>query len=193
MDRAQRTAAAVVLLVLLVAVIAFPGMLFSNPGTNDAIGLADAELPLVFLVIAGAIVVYIVFRGEGGTVVRVAVGSFLFGAAVALVVGLLTFGNFSNDRFGPLIFFPPVIALVGLVGIVVAVAAHRRQRQELIRGAFYGFALAVFFGAVLLTRGARDWLLAPYGFDFFLLMLVLGAILIMVGAGSRVSNGPSRG
>ena len=168
-------------------------MLFSNPGVNDAIGLADAELPLLLVVLGGAVAVYAVFRDEGGTVVRIAVGSFLVGAAVALVVGLLTFGNMSNDRFAPLIFFPPVIALVGLIGIVMAVAAPRREPQDLIRGAFYGLALAVFFGAVLLTRGARDWLLAPYGFDLILLMLVLGAILIMVGAGSRVRNGPPRG
>ena len=193
MDRVQRTATAVILFVALVAVLAFPSMLFAHPGTNDAIVVADAEWPLLLLVLGGAVVVYVVFRGEGGAVVRVALGTFLTGAAVALVVGLLTFGNTSNDRFAPLIFFPPVIALVGLAGIVVAVAAHSRQREELIRGAFYGLALAVFFGAILLIRGARDWLLAPYGFDFFLLMLVLGAVLIMVGAGPRVRNSPPGG
>lgn len=181
------------LLVAVVAVLAFPSFAFPSPGTNDSIGLADAEWPLLLLVLGGAVVVYGVFRGEGGAVVRIAVGSFLFGVAVALVIGLLTFGNMSNDRFGPLLFFPPVIALVGLIGIVVAVAAHHRQKAELIRGAFYGFALAVFFGAVLLTRGARDWLLAPYGFDLFLLMLLLGAILIMAGVGPSVRSRPPDG
>jgi uncharacterized membrane protein len=181
------------LLVGVVAVLAFPSVAFPSPGTNDSIGLADAELPLLLVVLGGAVVVYVVFRGEGGAVVRIAVGSFLLGVAVALVIGLFAFGNTSNDRFGALLLFPPVIGLVGLVGIVVAVAAHHRQRMELIRGAFYGFALAVFFGAVLLARGARAWLLAPYGFDLFLLMLLLGAILIMAGVGPSVRSRPPDG
>jgi hypothetical protein len=181
------------LLVAVVAVLAFPSFAFPSPGANDAIGLADAELPLLLVVLGGAVVVYAVFRGEGAAVVRIAVGSFLLGVAVALVIGLFTFGNASNDRFGPLLLFPPLIGLVGLAGIVVAVAAHRRQRTELIRGGFYGVALAVFFGAVLLARGARDWLLAPYGFDLFLLMLLLGAILIMAGIGPSVRGRPPDG
>lgn len=142
-------------------------------------GLANAEWPILLLEVVGAIVVYVVFPGALGTLVRAAVGVLLVGAAIALIVGLLVFGNMSNDRFGPLLVFPPVLGLVGLVGIVVAVALGAQHRSQLVRGAGYGLAMAFGFGAWTLVRGARDWLLAPYGLDLLLLLAVLGAGLVM--------------
>lgn len=166
--------------------MAFPGIVFPHPGTNDAIGLADAEWPLVLLEMVGAVAAYVVFRGQRGAWVRAALGVFLLGAALSLVVGLFVFGNLSNDRYGPLLVFPPVIGLVGLVGIVIAVAAGSSYRLQLIRGAYSGGAVALGFGAWTLVRGARAWLVAPYGFDLFLLILVFGAGLVYIGTGPAV-------
>lgn len=166
--------------------MAFPEIFFPHPRTNDAIGLSDAEWPLLLLEIAGAVVAYVVFRGEVGTLIRAAIGIFLLGAAIALVVGLLVFGNLSDDRFAPLLFFPPIIGLLGISGIVVAIAAGNRRWSWLLRGAGYGLALAFFFGAWTLIRGARAWLLAPYGFDLLLLIGVLGVGLVVLGTSPDV-------
>jgi hypothetical protein len=180
-------------LIAILAVMAFPLAAFPHPGTNDAIGLADAEWPLLIAEVAAVVVVYFTFRGAGGAIVRSSIGVFLFGAAVALVVGLLVFGNLSDDRFAPLLFFPPVLGLLGLVGIVVAIAAHHRERRQLRLGVVNGLTLAVFFGAWLLIRGSRAWLLAPYGFDYLLLLGVLVAGLIVLGTSPAVGRSRPRG
>ena len=177
------------LLAALVAVLAFPGLVFPHPGTNDAIGLADAEWPLVGLEVAGAIFVYARFQGAVGTRLRAGVGALLLGAAIALVVGLIVFGNLSNDRFAALLVFPPVLAFIGLAGIGIAAAAGIQHRPELLRGTAYGLAFAVGFGAWTLVRGARAWLLAPYGFDLLLLLAVLGAGLVLFLISPRANPG----
>ena len=168
------------------AVIGFPGVVFRHPATNEAIGLADAEWPLLIVEIAGAAVAYVVFRGERGALIRVAIGVFLLGSAIALVVGLFAFGNLSDDRFAPLLFFPPVIGLAGLTGIVVAVAAGFEHRWWLLQGVGYGVAFAFAFGTLALVRGARAWLLAPYGFDLLLLIGVLLVGLVVLGTSPNV-------
>lgn len=166
--------------------MAFPLFVFPHPKTNDAIGLADAEWPLFLLELAGAVVAYVVFRGKVGALIRVAIGVLLLGAAISLVVGLLVFGNLSDDRFGPLLFFPPVLCLVGLAGLVVGIAAGHMYRSWLLRGAGYGIGFAFFFGAWTLVRGARAWLLAPYGFDLLLLIGVLGVGAVVLGTSPNV-------
>lgn len=175
-------------LVAFVAVLAFPGAVFPHPGTNDAIGLADAEWPLLLLEVVGALIAYVVFGGWRGVVIRAGVGVLLFGAAISLVVGLLVFGNVSNDRFAPLLFFPPVFGLVGLVGMIVAVVTGAQFRSELVQGAGRGLAGAFAFGAWTLTRGARAWLLAPYGFDLMLLLGVLGVGIVVLGTSPNLKS-----
>jgi hypothetical protein len=170
----------------MLAVLAFPLVVFPHPRTNDAIWLADALWPLLLVEIAGAVVVYAVFRGERGAVIRMGLGVLLVGSSITLVVSLFAFGNLSNDRFAPLVFFPPVLAITGIVGIVVAVAAGVSHRRELILGAYIGLVLALGFGAWTLTRGARAWLQAPYGFDVLLLLLVLGAGMVVLGTSPNV-------
>lgn len=167
------------MLAALVAVIGFPQLAFPHPATNEAIWLADAEWPVLLLEVAAAVAAYFLFRGSRGALIRSGVGVFLFGAALALVLGLLVFGNTSNDRFAPLLVFPPILGLAGLVGIVVAIAAGVSHRAELLRGAGYGLAFAVVFGVWILTRGAKEWLLAPYGLDIILLMGVLGVGMVV--------------
>jgi hypothetical protein len=173
-------------LVAILAVMAFPLWVFPHPRTNDAIGLADAEWPLLLLGVAGAAVAYAVFRGERGAIIRMGLGLLLVGSAITLVVALFAFGNLSNDRFAPLLFFPPVLAITGIAGIVVAVAAGVRYRQELILGAFTGLVMALGFAAWTLLRGARAWLEAPYGFDLLLLLLILGGAVVVLGTSPNV-------
>lgn len=176
----------------MLAVMAFPYVVFPHHRVNDAIWLADAEWPLLLLEIAGAVVVYVVFRDWRGAMIRTSVGVFLFVAALALVLALLTFGNLSDDRFAPLLFFPPVLALAGLVGIVVAVAAGVGYRRELLRGVYYGAVFAFAFGAWTLVRGARAWLEAPYGFDLLLLILVMGVALVVLGTSPNLKRAAIR-
>ena len=169
-------------LIAVLVLMFIPLWFFPHPGTNDAIILSDLEWPVLLLTLAGAVAAYAVFQGDVGTLIRAAIGVFLLVAALSLVVGLLFFGNLSNDRFAPLLFFPPVIGLVGIVGIVVAVAAASgRYRWWLLRGVFYGLGLAGFFAAWTLTRGARAWLLAHYGFDLVLMLAVLGTGIVVLG------------
>jgi hypothetical protein len=168
--------------------MAFPLSVFPHPSTNDAIGLADAEWPLLLVEIAGAVVAYVVFRGERGALIRAGIGVLLLGGAIVLVVGLLAFGNLSNDRFAPLLFFPPVIGLAGLAGLVVAVAAGFRYRDWLLRGARYGLGLALGFAGWTLVRGARAWLQAPYGFDLLLLLGVFGVGIVVLGTSPNVKR-----
>ena len=172
----------------MVAVLLFPGIVFPHPGTNDAIAIADAEWPLMLLEVAGAVAAYAIFRGWRGAVIRAGIGVFLFGSGISLVVALVVFGNLNNDRFAPLLFFAPVFGLLGLVGIVVAVASGVQFRGELLRGAGYGLAFAVAFGAFTLRRGAGDWLLAPYGFDLILLIGILGIGLVVLGTSPNLKR-----
>ncbi|HSP09986.1 MAG TPA: hypothetical protein VLU92_10370 [Candidatus Dormibacteraeota bacterium] len=184
-DRAWKPAAWVVLVTAIVALWLLPTVAFPNPRTNDAIALSDLEWLLILLVVAGTAAALAAFRGAVAALVRAALGVFLIGAALSLVVGLMVFGNLSNDRFGPLLFFPPIFALLGLVSLVVGVGAGGPHKQELLVGAGYGLMAAVGFGAWTLARGSRDWLLAPYGFDIIALILILGAVLVLIGSSRR--------
>jgi hypothetical protein len=180
--RSSTAVAWIVIFLALAWLWVFPGLMFPQPNTNDAIGLTDAEWLILLGIIGGAVGAIAVFHGARGTAVRTALGVFLLGSAAALVVGFLVFGNTSNDRFGQLIYFPPVIALVGLIGLVVGVAASGAHKSELFRGALYGLAAAVIIAVWVLIRGARDWLLAPYGFDILAAILILGGALVMLVA-----------
>ncbi|HEX2680202.1 MAG TPA: hypothetical protein VHQ03_02820 [Candidatus Dormibacteraeota bacterium] len=168
-----------VLVVALTGLWLFPLAVFPNPGANDAIVLSDLEWPLLLLGLSGVIVALLAFRGLRGTVVKMALGVLLIGVAIDLVIGLFVFGNLSNDRFLPLLFLPPLIGAVGLVAMVVALTS--RARAELFRGTAYGIAAAIIVGAWMLVRGARDWLLAPYGFDVLVLIIVVGAAVVILG------------
>lgn len=180
--RPRRRWASWFVLIALLAVIGFPLAFFPHPGTNDAIILADLEWPVLLGITGGAIAAYFVYRADVGAYVRAGLGVLLVVSAASLVVGLLVFGNLSNDRFAPLLFFPPVFGLLGLVGIVVAVAAGSvRHRWWLLRGGRTGLAFGLLFAVLLFTRGARAWLLAPYGFDLLLLLAVLGVGVVVLG------------
>ena len=70
---------------------------------------------------------------------------------------------------------------------MVGITLSGMRRPELLRGAAYGLAAAVVVGAWILLRGSRDWLLAPYGFDILLLILVIGAGIVLLSGDHRKS------
>lgn len=160
----------------LVVLWVFPLIFFSKPGTNDAIWLADLEFVLILFGWI-VVVVAIVVSGERRGAVFVELGAFEIVAAAALVLGLVVFGNISNDRFLPLIFLPPLIGAPGPLLILVALVITARRRV-LIRPAIYGAAPGLFVVAWVLARGSRDWLLAPYGFDELVVIVVVAAALV---------------
>lgn len=67
----------------------------------------------------------------------------------------MVFGNNSNDRFAALVFLPFVAGLIGLVVVAIGIASSARQ------------------------------LPAPYGFDIFALILVVGTAVVFLAPGSR--------
>jgi 4-amino-4-deoxy-L-arabinose transferase-like glycosyltransferase len=150
-------------------------MLFSNPAINEANELAAWSAPLLLVVPLAAVVSLFLFRRRRPAAVPIGLGVYLLGVVAAMVLGLSVFGNFSNDQFLPLVLFPYPAGLAGLVTLVSAVATTRPLWPQLRRGALSGLIAAVVVGAWILLRGARDWLVAPYGFDIALLIIVLAA------------------
>jgi hypothetical protein len=177
-----------VMVVVLAILWVLPEVLFPRPGTNDAILLSDLEWPLLLVELVGMAVAFVVTRRAHATVVRVALSVFLLGVALDLVIGLVTFGNLSNDRFAALLFLSVPVGFAGVVGLIVSLAIGSSRRLEIARGAVYGVAAAVVFGVWTMVRGAQDWLLAPYGFDILLLILVLGLALAVLPIGTRVKS-----
>ena len=167
---------------VLVVLWVIPLIFFSNPGTNDAIWLSNLEFLLVLVGWVVAIVA-VVRSGARRGAVSGELGVFEVVAAAGLVLGLVVFGNMSDDRFLPLIFVPPLIAAPGLLLIVVGLLATT-NRRELLRPAIYGAAAGLLVAAWILARGSRDWLLAPYGFDEL--------AVIVVGAAALVALRPAR-
>ncbi|TME66637.1 MAG: hypothetical protein E6I50_10460 [Chloroflexi bacterium] len=67
-----------------------------------------------------------------------------------------------------------------MVGLIVSLLTGSPRRSDIVRGAVYGVAAAAVFGVWTMARGSKDWLLAPYGFDILLLILVLGIALAVL-------------
>lgn len=166
---------------MLVLLWFFPLVLFAHPGTNDAIWLSDLELPMLLIGLVGLIVALI----RRTSVVRLALGIFLLGTAADFQVGLMVFGNNSNDRFAALVFLPYVAGLTGLIVVAVGMASSARKLPDLLVGGIYGLVAALIVGVWILVRGGRDWLLAPYGFDIFALILVVGTGVVLLAPGFR--------
>lgn len=158
-----------------------PSLAFPSPGANDAITLADLSLPLVgALFLASTVALVGGYRRHWSTAGPVALGTFMIGGAAALVIGLVTFGNMSNDRFLALLFLPVLLVPFGIVVLAVGLTVRStgQARQGLVIG---GLATALLIAWVL-ARGARDWLLAPYGFDILLLITLESAVAYFAGA-----------
>lgn len=159
----------------------FPQLAFPSPGANDVIVLANLSLPLVAAILLASILALILgYRRRWSSAGPVALGTFFIGVATALVTGLVTFGNMSNDRFLVLLFLPVLFVPSGIVVLAVGLTVRSTgpARYGLVIG---GLATALVIGWVL-ARGARDWLLAPYGFDVLLLIALEAAVVYIAGA-----------
>ena len=174
MARPTRLVPAVIVAVALAILWAFPSVAFPNPGTNDAIWLANLELALLLLGGVG-LTVAVVRGGPRRAVISAGLGAFVVGSAAALLLGFAVFGNNSNDRFLPLVFLPPLLAGPGFLLILIGLLL--RRDRDLLRAGAVGGVAAVVVAAWVLLRGSRDWLLAPYGFDEIAVVLVVGAAL----------------
>jgi hypothetical protein len=93
-----------------------PPLAFPSPGANDAVALANWSLPLVGAILLASILALVFgYPRRWSSAGPVALGAFLIGVAVALLIGLVTFGNMSNDRFLPLLFLPVLFVPFGIV------------------------------------------------------------------------------
>jgi hypothetical protein len=173
---------AILFVVVLILLWIFPIVLFPHPGTNDTIELSSLELLVLLVVLLALAIALAVVRGPGATAVRVGLGVYLLGVAADFILGVATFGNLSNDRFLPLLFLPFPLGLAGLISLGIGAALSGGALQNLLRGLAFGAAGTVMVGVWTLLRGARDWLLAPYGFDITLLIVVVGAAVLLLGS-----------
>jgi len=158
-----------------------PPLAFPSPGANDAIVLADLSVPLVGVILLASIAALVLgYRRRWSSTGPVALGAFLIGVAIAMVIGLVTFGNLSNDRFLALLFLPVLFVPFGIV--VLAVGLTVRSTGHARRGLVIGGVATALLIAWVLARGAREWLLAPYGFDVLLLIALESAVVYVAGA-----------
>ena len=161
------------------AIWLFPRLLFPNPAINEANELAAWAAPLLLVLPLATIASVFLFRRHRPAAVPIGLAVYLLGVAASMALGLAVFGNFSNDQFLPLVLFPYPAALVGLITLASALATTRPLWPHLRKGALNGSAGAVVVAAWVLLRGARDWLVAPYGFDIALLIIVLAVAVVL--------------
>lgn len=167
-------------LVVLVALWLVPVLLFPNPKPNEAIEFAAWGVPLLLTVPLATVVSLVLYRKRWPAALPIGLAVYLLGVAADMVLGLTAFGNFSNDQFLPLVLFPSPAGLAGFVTLVVVMVATRPLWPPLERGAVSGFIGAAVVGVWILMRGARDWLVAPYGFDIAVLIIVVAVAVVQV-------------
>jgi hypothetical protein len=172
------------ILVTSVAVLwAFPTALFRQPTAPGEIGVASWEFP-IFALISFAAVTSLLFRSRWPAI-PIGFGAYLLGVATDLIVGFLSFGNGTDDRYMPLVVLPFLISLAGLISLLGGITGKRRLWRHLWLGTVLGVSAAAVVGNWVLMRGGRDWLRAPYGFDITLLVVVLAVAVIAVGSRIR--------
>jgi hypothetical protein len=174
------------LAVVLVLLWVMPGALFPHPGVNDALEYS-ALGPLLYLLTLVASLLSLVGVGVLRWKVEgpVGLGAFWLGLAAAFVLAIVTFGNFSNDRFAALLITPVLAVPVGSALVVTSLLMRSSSRGRPLIGVVRGVVAAAVVAAWLLARGAADWLQAPYAFDIYLLITVAAAAVLFLGVGAR--------
>lgn len=178
------------LVVVLVLLWVMPGALLPHPGVNDSLELS-ALGPLVYLLTLGASLLSLLGVGLLGWKAEgpVGLGAFLLGLAAAFVLAIITFGNFSNDRFAALIITPVLAVPVGGALVAASLVMRSSSRGRPLIGVVRGVVAAGVVAAWLLARGAADWLQAPYAFDIYVLIAVAGATVLFLGVGAWAGKG----
>lgn len=183
--QARTIAGLLAVLVLLGVLWVLPGVLFSNPGPNDAPILWTIPLPIIGLTLVASLAAVVFERvNRRPTTASVALGTYVVGVALVFLVGLLTVANLSNDRFWPFLLAPAIFAPTGIVILLVALVGRSTTWAEASRGVVIGAVAAALVLIWMLARGSRDWLLAPYGFDIWLL-IALEAFAVFLAGGTR--------
>lgn len=174
------------LAVALVLLWIMPAVLFPHPGTNDALELSVLG-PLLYLMTVVAALFSLVGVGLLGWKAEgvVGLGAFLLGLGTAFLLAIVTFGNFSNDRFAALLLTPVLAGPVGTALIIGGLVMRSRRRGRPLIGAVRGVVAAIVVALWLQARGANDWLQAPYGFDVYALITVAAAAVLFLSAGAR--------
>jgi hypothetical protein len=179
----------IVALAITVGLWTWPALAFPNPGVNDAMTLSDLTLPVVAATLLACVVALVLgYVRRWPSAAPVALGTFLVGVAMVFLIGLMTIGNMSNDRFMPLLFLPVPFALVGIV--ILAFGLGRRTAGATPIGLMIGGIATALLLVWILARGSRDWLLAPYGFDVLLMIALGSAVVFLLGVTWRRSGGP---
>jgi hypothetical protein len=168
---------------LLVVLWIMPAVFFPHPGVNDSLEFAFLGPLLYVIAIIGALLSLVGvgplgWKAEG----PVGLGVFFFGVAAAFVLSIVTFGNFSDDRFAPLFLTPALAVPVGVALMVAALLMRSRPRGSLLMGVARGVVATTFVILWLLARGAPEWLQAPYGFDVYALITVAAVAVLVLGA-----------
>jgi hypothetical protein len=102
-----RAGVLIVALAITAGLWVWPALAFPNPGVNDAMTLADLTLPVVGATLLACIFALVLgYLRHWPSAAPVALGTFLVGVAMVFVIGLMTIGNMSNDRFMPLLSCP---------------------------------------------------------------------------------------
>ena len=191
-----RLALLIGLAVVLVLLWVVPGVLFPHPGVNDALELSTLG-PLLYLLTLGASLLSLMGVGLLGWKAEgpVGLGAFLLGLAAAFVLAIITFGNFSNDRFAALLITPVLAVPPGAALVAASLVMRSSSRGRPLIGVVRGVVAAGVVAVWLLARGAADWLQAPYAFDIYLLIAVAGATVLFLGVdalGGRWASKPMR-
>jgi hypothetical protein len=178
-----RVAWIVAVAALLVVLWIMPAVFFPHPGVNDSLEFAFLGPLLYVIAIIGALLSLVGvgplgWKAEG----PVGLGVFFFGVAAAFVLSIVTFGNFSDDRFAPLFLTPALAVPVGVALMVAALLMRSRPRGSLLMGVARGVVATTFVILWLLARGAPEWLQAPYGFDVYALITVAAVAVLVLGA-----------
>ena len=168
---------------LLVVLWIMPAVFFPHPGVNDSLEFAFLG-PLLYVITIIAALLSLVSVGPLGWKAEgpVGLGVFFFGVAAAFVLSIVTFGNFSDDRFAPLFLTPALAVPVGVALMVAALLMRSRPRGSLLMGVARGVVATTFVILWLLARGATDWLQAPYGFDVYALITGAAVAVLVLGA-----------
>ena len=120
---------------LLVVLWIMPAVFFPHPGVNDSLEFAFLG-PLLYVITIIAALLSLVSVGPLGWKAEgpVGLGVFFFGVAAAFVLSIVTFGNFSDDRFAPLFLTPALAVPVGVALMVAALLMRSRPRGRLLIG-----------------------------------------------------------
>ena len=163
------------------ALWALPSIVFPDPFPEEYDGLEDVG-PVILLgvLVFGLLSLIPARRRRWSAEVPISVGAFSIAAGLAAGIGLLAFGDMDHDEFQPLFDLPWLMLVTGAVtlvgGLALQAATGVSGHHALLRAGVAALGVC----AWILVRGASDWILPPYGIDWFVLVALVTALLALV-------------